>query len=97
MKAYILQNSPKGSDHCAGGFYELISEKEDKIYGRWCSSRDFANFDLTRGIEAILKEKGVTEVWSNGFLVWKGMITPNVEKAFLAANEEYERLNSDAR
>lgn len=40
MKAYILHNSPKGSDHCAEGLYELISEKEDKIFARCSKARD---------------------------------------------------------
>lgn len=98
MKAYIVHNSPLGTDHWGEGRYSLITENEKIIYERWCSNRAFANSDLTRGIQKILEDSGVTEVFSNGVVVWQnGKITDGADKAFRSANYEYERLNSDAR
>jgi hypothetical protein len=99
MKAYILYyNSPLGTDYWTEGKYSLITEKEEIIAERWCSNRAFANHDLTVWYEDKLKEHGVTEVFSNGVVVWQnGKITDGAERAFRSANYEYERLNSDAR
>lgn len=98
MKAYIVHNSPLGTDYCNEGKYSLITEKEVIVAEKWCSNRAFANHDLTVWQEDKLKEHGVTEVYSNGVLVWKdGKITDGADKAFRSANYEYERLNSDAR
>lgn len=98
MKAYIVHNSPLGIDYWNEGRYSLITEKEVIVAEKWCSNRAFANHDLTVWFEDKLKEHGVTEVYSNGVLVWKdGKITDGADKAFRSANYEYERLNSDAR
>lgn len=96
MKAYILCNSPLGSDYSGEGEY-LLATEEKTIYSRWCSNRGFANGDLTRSIEHMLKENGITEVYSNGMLVWvEGVMTSDAETLFRIANYEYERVNSDA-
>lgn len=96
MKAYILCNSPLGSDYSGEGEYYLATE-EKTIYSRWCSNRGFANGDLTRSVEHMLKENGITAVYSNGMLVWvDGVMTSDAETLFRIANYEYERLNSDA-
>ena len=98
MKAYIEHNSPLGTDYWNEGKYSLTTEKEVIVAEKWCSNRAFANHDLTVWYEDKLKEHGVTEVYSNGVLVWKdGKITDGADKAFRSANYEYERLNSDAR
>lgn len=98
MKAYIVHNSPLGTDHWNEGKYSLVTEKEVIVAEKWCSNRAFANHDLTVWYEDKLKEHGVTEVYSNGVVVWKdGKITDGADKAFRSANYEYERLNSDAR
>lgn len=98
MKAYIVHKSPLGTDYWNEGMYSLITENEKIIYERWCSNRAFANSDLTRGVQKMLEEHGVTEVFSNGVVVWQnGKITDGADKAFRSANYEYERLNSDAR
>ena len=97
MKAYILCNSPLGSDYSGKAEYYLATE-EKTIYSRWwCSNRGFANGDLTRSVEHMLKENGITEVYSNGMLVWvDGAMTADAEADFRSANYEYERVNSDA-
>ena len=98
MKAYILCDSPLGSDHSGEAAYYLATEDERTIYRRWCSNRGFANSDLTRSVEHMLKENGITAVYSNGMLVWvDGVMTADAETLFRMANDEYERLNSDAR
>ena len=97
MKAYILCNSPLGSDYSGEAEYCLATE-EKTIYRRWCSNRGFANGDLTRSVEHMLKENGITAVYSNGMLVWvDGKMTKDAEADFRSANYEYERKNSDAR
>lgn len=98
MKAYIVHDSPLGTCYWGEGMYALITEKEETIYKRWCSNRAFACFDLTDGIKEVLDEKGITDVWSNGVLVWiDGLLTYEAHAAFRAANYEYELNNSDAR
>lgn len=98
MKAYILCDSPLGSDYSGEAAYFLAAEDERTIYKRWCSNRGFANSDLTRSVEHMLKENGITAVYSNGVVVWQnGKIADGADKAFRSANYEYERLNSDAR
>ena len=98
MKAYIVHDSPLGTDYWGEGMYALISEKEVIVAKKWCSNRAFANHDLTVWYEDKLKEHGVTEVFSSGVVVWKdGKITDGVARAFLAAEREYELINSDAR
>ena len=98
MKAYIFCDSPLGIDYSGGGMYAIITEKEETIYKKWCSSRTFANYDLTAWIEDKLKENGVTEVYSNGVLVWHdGKLADGVASAFLAEEKWYELKNSDAR
>lgn len=97
MKAYIIHQSELGTDYWNEGRYALITEKEEIIAQKWCSNRAFANHDLTVWQEDKLKEKGVTEVYSNGVLVWQnGKIADGAEAAFRAANYDYERKNSDA-
>ena len=98
MKAYIIHQSDLGTGYWGEGMYALITEKEETIHKRWCTNRAFANHDLTKGVENMLREHGVTDVWSNGVLVWiEGVLSAEAESAFLAANYEYELENSDAR
>jgi hypothetical protein len=98
MKAYIVHDSPLGSDYWGEGMYELITEKEQVIYKRWCTNRAFANHDLTIGVQTMLQDNGVTEVYSNGVVVWSdGKISKDADADFRSANYEYERVNSDAR
>ena len=97
MKAYILCNSPLGSDYSGEAEYYLATETAI-YYKRYCSSRGLANSDLTRAVEDLLKGYGITEVYSNGMLVWvDGAMTKDAEADFRSANYEYERVNSDAR
>ena len=96
MKAYVVHYSDMGTDYWGEGMYALISEKEEVIYRRWCSNRDFANSDLSRGCKGLLEEKGITEVWSNGVLVWKCGLTKEAYAAFREANALYELSNSEA-
>ena len=98
MKAYIVHNSPLGTNHRGEGRYSLITEKEVIVAEKWCSNRAFANHDLTVWQADKLKEHGVTEVYSSGVVVWRdGKITDGAARAFLAAEREYELINSDAR
>ena len=97
MRAYIVHDSPLGTDYWNEGEYSLITEKEVIVAEKWCSNRAFANHDLTVWNEDKLKDHAVTEVYSNGVVVWKdGKITDGVARAFLAAEREYELNNSDA-
>ena len=97
MKAYIIHQSDLGTGYWGEGMYALITEKEETIYKRWCTNRAFANHDLTKGVENMLREHSVTDVWSNGVLIWnEGVLSAEAESAFLAANYEYELENSDA-
>lgn len=96
MKAYIICNSPLGSDFSGAAEY-IIATEDKTIFFRWCSSRAFANYDLTTGIAKMLKDNGVTEVSSNGKIVWKdGRLTAEAEARLLLAEEDYEQENSDA-
>ena len=98
MKAYIIHQSELGTDYWGEGMYALITENEEVIYKRWCTNRAFANHDLTIGIESMLKDNDVTEVYSNGVVVWSdGQMTEDANADFRSANYEYERINSDAR
>ena len=95
MKAYIVYDS-LGTDYWGEGMYALITEKEEVIYQRWCSNRAFANHDLTVGVESILKDNDVTEVYSNGVVVWSdGKISESAAADFRSAEYDYERVNSD--
>lgn len=97
MKAYIIHQSDLGTNYWGEGVYALITEKEEVIFKRWCTNRAFACFDLTNGIQEMLEEKGITDVWSNGELIWvDGLLTYAAYAAFRAANYEYELENSDA-
>lgn len=97
MKAYIICDSPLGSDYSGEARYTIATE-DKAIHSKWCSSRTFANYDLTAWIEDKLKENGVTEVYSNGVLVWQdGKLADGVASAFLAEEKWYELKNSDAR
>lgn len=97
MRAYIVHDSPLGTDYWGEGMYALITEKEVIVAEKWCSNRAFANHDLTMWNENKLKEHGVTEVFSNGVVVWKdGKITNEAYAAFREANDWYELNNSDA-
>ena len=62
MKAYIVHDSPLGTDYWGEGMYALITEKEETVYKRWCSNRAFAIHDLTKGVEKILQDHGITDV-----------------------------------
>ena len=57
MKAYIIHESELGTGYCGDGMYALVTEKEETIYKRWCTNRAFANHDLTKGIENMLREQ----------------------------------------
>lgn len=98
MKAYIIHQSELGTDYWGEGMYALVTEKEEVIYQKCCSSRIFANLDLTVWQEDKLKEKGVTEVYSNGKIVWQnGKIADGVASAYLAEERYYELINSDVQ
>ena len=97
MKAYIVNRTTLSGQNSEEGRYALTDESGRTLYERWCSNRAFANSDLTRGCQTILKENGITEVYSNDELVWKdGAMTPKTLQEFRQANEEYERNNTDA-
>lgn len=99
MKAYIIyKTDPSRESYNDEGIYALKAEDDTILYFRHCSNRAFANIDLTRGIQKTLQENGITEVQSNGVTVWKdGEPTRQTVREFRAADEEYQRINSDAR
>lgn len=97
MRAYIIHDSPLGTDYWGEGMYALVTEKEEVIYKRWCTNRAFANHDLTIGVQTMLQDNGITEVYSNGVMVWsEGKMSDKACADFRSANYEYERKNSDA-
>lgn len=93
MKAYIYFNSKsKGLDYNGEGQYVLVTEKGKCIGGHYSSSRGFANHDLTECRLKELQENNISEVYSNGELVWKEQeMTKDAKEAFYKTNADYER------
>lgn len=96
MKAYIYFTisfrGKKPKDYSGEGGYVLVTEDNKCIGRHYCSSRGFANHDLTateRRLKA-LRENNISEVYSNGKLVWKGEVTDGTEADFQKAKEDYE-------
>lgn len=97
MKAYIVSKTNLSSTYCGEGLYILITENEKVIGEHWCSSRGFANHDLTEWRKKELQENGITKVISNNEIVWENDTMTELAKAgFRSANYEYEYINSDA-
>lgn len=75
MKAFIYFNAPLRSkqpkDYSGEGGYVLVTEDNKCIGRHYCSSRSFANRDLTVTEDRIkaLQENNISEVYSNGNLV----------------------------
>ena len=92
MKAYIYFNSKsKGLDYNREGPYMLMTEDNKCIGKHYCSSRGFANHDLTEWRMKKLQENNISEVYSNGELVWKNnTMTDNAKNEFHVANADYE-------
>lgn len=98
MRAYIYYGVTKDDGHSGPGAYSLVTEDKRTLYHRWCTNRAFANHDLTIGVENVLRDNDVTEVYSNGVIVWSdGKISESAAVNFRSANYDYERKNSDAR
>ena len=93
MKAYIYFNSKsKGLDYNGEGLYVLVTEDDKCIGDHYCSSRSFANYDLTERRLKELQENNISEVYSNGELVWKNQeMTKDAKDEFYKANADYER------
>lgn len=94
MKAYIyFYGEQEELNYDGEGIYILVTEEGRCIGEHYCSSRGFANHDLT-GYEKRLKalqENNISEVYSNGELVWKdNEMTADAKNGFYRANEEYE-------
>ena len=103
MKAYIYFKAAIGrtfdKDYSGEGLYALVDENGTEINQHFCSSRGFAEGDLTTTFEAsrdVLNKKDITEVYSNGRLIYhinepvshneiksKIHITETVQKDFL--------------
>lgn len=92
MKAYIYFNSKsKGLDYNGEGQYVLVTEDDKCIGCHYCSSRGFANHDLTEWRLKELQENNISEVYSNGELVWKNQeMTKDAKDGFYKANSDYE-------
>ena len=71
MKAYIYFNIKDNLDYDGEGPYVLVTEDDKCIGSHYCSSRFFANHDLTEWRLKELEENDISEVYSNGHLVWK--------------------------
>lgn len=93
MKAYIYFNSKsKGLDYNGEGEYVLVTEDNKCIGNHLCSSRGFANHDLTEWRLEELQENNISEVYSNGKLVWKNQeMTKDAKEEFCKANADYEQ------
>lgn len=91
MKAFIYFNSKSnGVDYSGEGSYVLVTEDDKCIGSHYCSSREFANHDLTEWRLKELKENNISEVYSNGKLVWKdNEMTNDAKNAFYKANTDY--------
>lgn len=70
MKAFIYFNG-ESEDYNGEGQYILVTENDKCIGNRYCSSRWFANHYLTEWRLKELHENNISEVYSNGELVWK--------------------------
>lgn len=71
MKAYIYFNIKGYLDYDGEGPYVLVTEDNKCIGSHICSSRTWANYDLTlRRLEELI-ENNISEVYSNGKLVWQ--------------------------
>jgi hypothetical protein len=92
MKAFIYFDSEiEEVDYNGEGVYILVTEDDKCIGNHYCSSRGFANHDLTEWRLKELKENNISEVYSNGKLVWKdNEPTADAIIDFREANEEYE-------
>ena len=71
MKAYIYFNIKGNLDYDGEGPYVLVTEEDKCIGSHYCSSRFYANDDLTVWRLEELKENNISEVYSNGKLVWQ--------------------------
>lgn len=93
MKAYIyFDNESKGLDYDGDGPYILVTEDGKCISHHYCSSRSFANYDLTERKLKELQENNISEVYSNGEVVWKNQeMTKSAKDEFYKANADYER------
>lgn len=67
MKAFIYFFK----DFYGGSCYALVTEDNRCIGMYYCSSREFANHDLPEWRLEELQENNISEVYSNGELVWK--------------------------
>lgn len=92
MKAYIFFNrKSEGLDYSGEGPYVLMTEDNKCIGHHYCSSRGFANHDLTEWKVKELQENNISEVYSNEELVWKNnSMTDNAKNGFYVANADYE-------
>lgn len=71
--------------------YELVTEDNICIGMHYCLSREFANRDLTEWRLKELQENNISEVYSNGELVWKdNKMTNDTKDNFRKATAEYE-------
>ena len=71
MKSYIYFNIEGFLDYDGEGPYVLVTEEDKCIGSHYCSSRFYANHDLTTWRLKELKENNISEVYSNGKLVWQ--------------------------
>lgn len=92
MKAYIyFNNKSKGLDYNGEGQYVLVTEDDKCIGSHYCSSRGFANHDLTEWRLEELQENNISEVYSNGELIWENQeMTKDAKDEFYKANADYE-------
>ena len=87
MKAYIyFKQSIIGKfdkDYTGEGLYVLVDENGKEINHHYCSSRGFAEGDLTTTFSSgkqILTDNDITEVWSNNRVVYRS--NSNAPKSF---------------
>lgn len=93
MKAFIYFNlKNKNKNYSGEGPYVLVTENDEVIGKHCCSSRGFANHDLTVWKLDALHKYNITEVYSNGELIWQNdELSKEAEQGFISANAEYER------
>lgn len=92
-RANIFYNlKSEKEDFCGEGPYVLVFNDE-VIASHYCSSRNFANHDLTVWQLEALEKYNIDEVVSNGEVVWsnqKEQINEKTQREFNKANLEYE-------
>lgn len=90
--AYIYFNDKDHNSYSGEGPYVLVYNNE-VIASHFCSSRSFANHDLTVWKQEQLDRYNIDQVISNGNVVWERdnkEVNDQTQYDFEVANDDYE-------